>query len=682
MNAEFTAPYDPTTDTQYNRPYIDIDEWRARQGVRCRYVHGGFRGTDARFSFFFPEPEHYEGRFFHFVAPMQNHEDASDSLTGLKDRITFALTHGAYFVETNMGFTTPFASFPDPTMMYRESACAAEYSRTVAADMYGPHRPYGYVYGGSGGGYKSIACVQNTATWDGSVPYIIGTPTSIPNTQTIRSHGKRVLRHCFGSINDALEPGGSGDPFAGLTDEETAFLHEVTDFGFPLRTWALNNLLDDGSLPVVRPLVDSDDDTYFDDFWTKPGYLGYDPNGSAARDRIRFETKVVRVHVPGRVGDDIDTHATGANSSFERMNGVNGMGGRPWIELESLPEGDPYVYFATLKVTSGASAGFEVPLESRAGNVVTLAPGFGIQDMAERLSAIKPGDTVFIDNSDYIAIQTYHRHQVPRPGEDAPKQWDIYRDEHGEPIYPRRAKNYGPGFALSGCGSLQNGKFNGKMIVCLSQMDESAFPAQADWYVNKVREWAGDDFDDRFRVYVTDHAIHDDGEEVLDDTHLVSYLGTLYQSLLDLAAWVERGVEPNPSTRYVIDGGQMLTPNDPDERKGLQPMVTLLADGLEAVHVRIGEPVHLVAEARVPNGTGRVVTVEWNFGEGEGYGTRSTFDGTGDDGERGVSEIDHIYSRPGTYFPVVRVAANRYGDPDDRFGQILNLCRARVIVDA
>ena len=41
-------------DTLFKVPFIDVDEWRDKP-VRHRYVHGGFEGTTARFSFYFPQ---------------------------------------------------------------------------------------------------------------------------------------------------------------------------------------------------------------------------------------------------------------------------------------------------------------------------------------------------------------------------------------------------------------------------------------------------------------------------------------------------------------------------------------------------------------------------------------------------------------------------------------------------
>lgn len=50
-------------DPRFNKPYVDIEEERTTP-VPHRYVHGGFTGTDARFSFYFPPKEQYQRRFF------------------------------------------------------------------------------------------------------------------------------------------------------------------------------------------------------------------------------------------------------------------------------------------------------------------------------------------------------------------------------------------------------------------------------------------------------------------------------------------------------------------------------------------------------------------------------------------------------------------------------------------
>lgn len=189
MEQNKEAFYDVRTDEKYKEPYVDIDEWK-EESVRYHYIHGGFEGTTLKFSFYFPDKDVYEGRFFQFLSPVPGSEDASMGRKGMEDKIAFAITHGAYFVESNMG---EFDS--EPVMKFQGSAAAAEYSREVAKKLYGEHRPYGYVYGGSGGGYKTMSCIENTDhVWDGAVPYIIGTPYSAPNDFMIRAHCMRILK--------------------------------------------------------------------------------------------------------------------------------------------------------------------------------------------------------------------------------------------------------------------------------------------------------------------------------------------------------------------------------------------------------------------------------------------------------------------------------------------------------
>src|SRR3546814_2018470 len=67
----------------------------------------------------------------------------------------------------------------------------------------------------------------------------MATPNAIPSMFTVRMHALRILkkRNRFPSIVDAIDPGGSGDPYAELNDEERAALSEVTRMGYTLRGW-------------------------------------------------------------------------------------------------------------------------------------------------------------------------------------------------------------------------------------------------------------------------------------------------------------------------------------------------------------------------------------------------------------------------------------------------------------
>ena len=73
-----------------------------------------------------------------------------------------------------------FFGYDPETVGYRVNAAAAKFSRQVAADMYGSHRPYGYLFGGSGGAYQTISSAENTTVWDGYVPFVLGSESAIP----------------------------------------------------------------------------------------------------------------------------------------------------------------------------------------------------------------------------------------------------------------------------------------------------------------------------------------------------------------------------------------------------------------------------------------------------------------------------------------------------------------------
>jgi hypothetical protein len=208
------------TDPRFNRGVIDVDEWRDKP-VRHRYVNGHFDGTDARFSFYFPPPEQYQGRFF------QNTHQLITSEIAPPDNIGFAVASGAHLVQTNLGGNEAIRSVDDVLVLkkdpavvgYRVNAAAAKFSREVAAKMYGDRRIYGYLYGGSGGAYQTISSLENTVgVWDGGVPYVMGSPNAIPNMFTVRINALRVLRmrDKLPAIMDAIDPGGSGNPYAGL----------------------------------------------------------------------------------------------------------------------------------------------------------------------------------------------------------------------------------------------------------------------------------------------------------------------------------------------------------------------------------------------------------------------------------------------------------------------------------
>ena len=681
--------YDAKTDPQFSKGFIDIDEERVRtlddgRTLPYRYMHGGFEGTNVKFSFCFPPKESYEGRFFQYLSPFPGPDEelASLPMTGEDDKIAFCLTHGAYYVESNMGSQAVFTNSDDNTMTHRSSAASAEYSRVMAQKVYGyEHHPYGYVYGGSGGGYRTIACIENTNAFDGAAPYVIGSPYAIPNCQTTRAYAERILRDKLSRIIDAVDAGGSGDPYEGLTEEEGAALQEATLFGYPMKSWFRSRDLDDGSLSVLMGGIKQMDPDYFKEYWTEPGYLGTAPDSSAIRDRICMDSEVVRVNVPGLKEQiqegKIDTR-NGVNDAWKKMIALEEMDAEPWIELEEAPKGEnPYLKGLVLSFTDGPAEGRNLQPVRIKGKRIYLGEGFGMDNIIETLGMVEQGNRVHLDNSDYIAVQTYHRHQVPSKDYHA---WDQFRDEKGDPLYPQRKALLGPLFCGMGPGCEQNGEIQGKILIVAALMDEQAYPWQADWYRRKVASVHENNDKDWCRLWYFDNVLHDDRAASEDELYATTYLSGLKQALLDLAAWVERGEEPLPSTNYKVNGGLVEISDRAKERGGIQPVVHVYANGEKCTRVKAGETVRFKAEAEVPEHAGTLTFVEWSFEGEEDFPYKGEFV-LEDGGRRGTAEMEHVFKTPGTCFGVVRVKSQRNGDKTEPFTQVRNIDRVRVIVE-
>jgi hypothetical protein len=646
---------DDCVDPRFNQPFVDVDEMRTSP-VPHRYVHGGFTGTDARFSFYFPAADQYDGRFFqgptHQLTLSENLGDSN---------IAFAIDSGAYAVQTNMGGIEAARTSEDvlfngkdaAVVGYRVNAAAAKFSRVKAAEIYGDHRPFGYLHGGSGGAFQTISALENTTVYDGGVPFVLGSENAIPNVYTARIHALRILRagNKLPGIVDAIDPGGSGDPLAGLNQEEREAFLEVTRLGFPPRGWWSHATMAAGALPLVAGYVPYLDPNYTDDFWTMPGYLGHDdPFGSLAAARIIHEATVV-----------------------EKLTGPNRL------RLDTFPGGD--LTAIDLRVLSGAGTGVgqiglplgfvRAPAINAGQRTVTISAA-----AAQIYNAVQVGDRVALDNSGYLALQTYHRHQIGSP-EQGFYTFDQFRHPDGTPIYPQRDVLVGPVGQFNGSGGHMTGRINGKMIVLESLMDIDAFPFGADEYRTKVRRAMGKRFDDTFRVYFQDHAQHGQPVGNAANARTVAYTGALQQALRDVAAWAEDGVKPPASTRYDVVDGQVEVPGKAGPRKGIQPVVELKVNGGVRADVAVGQTVTFSATIQAPPKGGQVVGAEWDF---LGVGDYPDDAQIGEPASKVELTASFNYAQPGTYFPVLRAASQREGDAATAFARIENIARVRVVV--
>jgi len=631
-------------DPLFSEPSIETDEWRNAPQPH-RYVHGGFRGTNATFSFYFPPEGQYAGRFFHNTYPMAITSDIGpfpiefEVATG---DLPFTLDSGAYYVQTNNGGVFRDASVDPAIPAYRVNAAAAKFSRTVAANIYGDHRPFGYLFGGSGGAYQTMGACENTdGVWDGFVPFVPGCNHSIPSMFTIRMHALRELRrrNRLAGIADAFEPGGSGDPFADLNEAEAAAFREVSLMGFPLRGWYGHATMDSGYFANISGMIPAIDPGYAQDFWSQPGYLGSDPDAAIHAARSSSESTLAVVH----------------------------QGPPVTIELAEPPTGD--ASNAHMVVIDGDAAGASFPIARADGKKLTL-----IAHLDPRISALRAGDRVRVDNSWALALESYHRHQVP-PTADY-YGWNQYRDASGAPVPPQRAVQVGPFGTINSAGSVLEGKIHGKVLMLACLLDVDSFPWQADWYRSKVRASLGEGAGEQFALWFVDNAHHENPMTALARTHAVSYGPALKQALRDLASWVEQGIRPS-ETSYRVEDTQIVVPASATDRKGIQPVVELRANGGARAEVGVGELVHFEGTIESPPGAGPIIAAEWDF---EGAGTFDDVAHVGEPRDTVRVTAVHAFDTPGTHFVVLRGALQREGNASSPHCRIQNLARVRVVV--
>ncbi|WP_280437686.1 hypothetical protein [Nocardia carnea] len=621
-------------DPEFDTPVIDDVEDVAAP-VPHRRVSGYFEGTDKRFNFYFPAKGKWQGRFFQLVYPLVD-ENAEP------EDIEFGADSGAYTVQTNGGSG------------YRVDAAAAKFSEKVAADYYGTtEKIHGYLWGGSGGSYQTIGAMENSVgVWDGAVPFIPGVPVSIPNFFFIRAFARMVLHDKAPQIADAVSPGGSGDPYAGLDPTERSVLAEVTKLGIPLRAWEdyayVLGLDDEQGLLGFADAVRGADPGYVEDFWNLPGYLGTErsPLGELFRAAVVDETvTVTRVERDGR------------NTPTELI-------------LESVPVVPEYTRpDFVLYAPDGTEVGSLTGVLDPAGRSFAI----GSDSSDEVLRAIDVGARLRIDNRWDVALPAYPRYQVPqREGFYA---FDQYRKSDGSPKYPQRPIEVGPEIStgVSG-GGVHTGKINGKVIVVANLLDADAFPWDGDWYSRQVRQALGADFDGDFRVWFNDNADHIGPRT----DRLVDYRGILEQALRDVSAWAEEGRIPPASTRYEITPeSQVVVPETAGARHGIQPVVDLTVDGRDRVEISAGESVTLRAKIEVPPNAGKVVRAEWSRTGGPDFVAAETVGPA-----RTSVEVTQsfTYETPGTYFPALRATSQRDEEANTSFAQIRNLGRVRVVV--
>jgi hypothetical protein len=424
-------------------------------------------------------------------------------------------------------------------------------------------------------------------------------------------------------------------------------------------------------------LLYEQDPDYYDGFFSRRGYAGHDEPGVAA-DLIDTTVEVARVLTGPEILED--PRFAGEQHSFFRMF-AGLMGSMRTMEGQFLPLvveladlGDGYRLGARLQIMSGDAAGRQLYVEAVDGNFF-LVDGHDVNSNL-RLTGVKPGDAVHVDNGRFLAYCHRYRHYV-----DDTAQFDSLRVD-GTPIYPQH-----PPMALSPLtGVTHNGRFDGKMIWTQMTHDYALWPIMAiryHWAINEIQGEQGARA--RFRIRWAENAEHGPPTMVgarrgrQPNTWLIDYGPMIEQTLEDLIDWVEHGVEPSGTT-YAYDDGVLKLPTTAAERGGIQPVVRVTANGGSRADVRVGDEVTVAVHAEVPPGAGTIVSVDWDF---DGEGTYPLHDER-PDGTASVIDLTttYAYDAPGTYYVTALVRSHRTGDVDADSCQVPNLAQARVVVTA
>lgn len=680
------------TDDFFGRPYIDGDEWRDSPAPH-RNVHGGFEGTSTRFTMYFPPAEQWSGRMYQpLEGANAGHADSFGNEHGnLLGGLPMMIRLGGYMVESNMGHKgdvfDPKAG-EDPTIYgFRAAGEVGRLSKFVAEQIYGSEPHHSYVWGGSGGARRSPQCLQYVdGVWDAAMPFMgdamVAEHGDFSRVRTIGGNFscmfnvQRLLGGKLLDVVDAMQPGGSGNPFDGLDHVQATELANLYRLGYPRGDeWVIGQPSGTAWLwcSMAERISDERRD-YFDAFWNEPGYVGHDSPEQVNDDLVHTTVKVTRVFTARDFMDDPALQGP----EYERLRpgalmlaGTRGADIPVAIEIGDV---DGYVQGMGVKMLTGPAAGRQLYVHYHAKGII-LCDGGGEASNA-RFSGVEVGDEVELDNHSFLAWCYAYRHFVP-----AFEEYQFLTID-GKPIYKQHELPEASPFM----GVHYSGQYNGKLMWIHHTHDASLWPPQGIAYRNAVERVQGPKgLAENFRLRWTENAEHVPADFVpslpnrRSNTWLIDYRPVIEQCLLDLADWVEQGIEPG-NTAFTYHDGLVTLPDTAAERGGIQPVVHVTANGSARVEVQVGETVNLDVHAEVPPGAGTVVGVAWDF---DGSGTfpfrHPEVDGTAAEVKLSTTRS---YDAPGTYFATALVESRRDGDVSATDRRVPNMAAARIVVSS
>jgi hypothetical protein len=555
---------------QFAHPYIDADEMRSDPAPH-RYIHGGFAGTTTRFALYYPPAGVYQGRFLQ--NPGGGFDGPENELVmiemGLFGSLKDAFETGCYLVSSN-AFSGYNSEPDDSTYGVRASVAAALQSRQIAHEIYGEQPHHGYIWGGSASGRRTLDCVETTeGVWDGAVPFMTFRPAEFALwANSVEVNARRVLGSKVEAVIDALEPGGSGNPFDGLDEDQRRELAALMRIGYPR---GAEFLLRDPQA-VVRGGFISDQDTFFERFWSEPGFAGHDRPDLTARYVVNTTATVARI-LTGRDladrelltslgGDDPQVFVTVAGIPVQLSAR---FGDLPVAVVLDRPLGC-HGAGAHIVIKSGRATGRALITAGTTGPLLVAA----VAGSAEALLAftdVQAGDEVGFDNRAAVAYGFLHRHLGGNP---------VF-DVDGTPMYPQQPVDRLPWNVGSGNGQIRDGK----VILVHHAQDPVTWPPGIIEYDRMIREFLGDQAHDRYRMWFTERAEHvfppmkSEGPVPVHSSRVINYVPVIWQAIHDMIAWCEQGIAPASDTRFELTAdNELLLADTAEARGGIQPVIS------------------------------------------------------------------------------------------------------------
>jgi hypothetical protein len=469
---------------------------------------------------------------------------------------------------------------------------------------------FSYFWGCSGGGIVSMAAAENvTGIWDGVQPACMG-PTGVATFHSFHwqaLYTMAIPQAKRDAIAAAAAPGGSGDIYAGLNEEEKAVLNEFISAGYPLPI--IGNHFKGLDLPLVPPLaIRVADPTYEDDFWSKPGYAGANPpnylkaalvDGWAtitgiARDAAGNPTAIqfdpATIPQLGTIGDAyLEYWVYGDDGKTHLVDAERGIGPTALGKAR-------YGLVGTFDRAAGSMA-LTGTYKQRWG------PDLQYRNSKLLLDGLKVGGKVRINNRFILAMYFYPRHSNIAGA----RSYDQYRNADGSPKYPQRRDISVLAFGNYGTmgGRIETGDVKTKTMIMEGMADNLSWPLFNASYAEQIQRTLGAaKAEQMMRLYIHDNGRHSTGG---------GEPGVFQQSIQDLMAWAERGVVPPKSTQYTIRNGQVILAKEAAERHGLQPVMNFTVNGGSRAVVGVNQTVNLVGLLEMPPKGGRIVRYKWTI---------------------------------------------------------------------